>query len=60
MISSDEKYSVKLGRAHNCEISIHDHSVSRIHAEIRFERDRFVLRDLGSKFGTLVKFREEF
>lgn len=59
MICPDEKYPVKLGRGHQCEIRITDISVSRTHSEIRYEHGKFYLRDLKSKFGTLVKFREE-
>lgn len=39
---------------------VNDISVSRIHAEIRFENNKFYIKDLKSKFGTLVKFKEEF
>lgn len=36
VISSEEKYAVKLGRGHQCEIRVTDISVSRTHAEIRY------------------------
>lgn len=39
---------------------VNDISVSRLHAEIRFENEKFYLKDLKSKFGTLVRFKEEF
>ena len=38
---------------------VNDISVSRIHAEVRFENEKFYIKDLKSKFGTLVKFKEE-
>jgi hypothetical protein len=50
---------VKLGRGHGCSIKIEDITVSRVHAEISFARGKFYITDMNSKFGTLVKFREE-
>ena len=38
---------------------VSDISVSRVHAEVRFENQKFYIKDLKSKFGTLVKFKEE-
>lgn len=38
---------------------VNDISVSRVHADLRFENNKFYLKDLKSKFGTLVKFKEE-
>jgi hypothetical protein len=60
VIFANEGHSLKVGRGHQCEMRINDISVSRVHAEMRFERNKFYIRDLSSKFGTLVKFREEF
>ena len=57
VIYPDEKTPVKLGRGHQCEIRITDISVSRTHSEIQYENDKFYVKDLKSKFGTLVKFR---
>lgn len=51
---------MKLGRGHQCEIRITDISVSRAHAEMRFQDGTFWVRDMKSKFGTLIKFKEEF
>lgn len=48
---------MRLGRGHQCEIRIADISVSRTHSEIRLENGKFYVKDLKSKFGTLVKFR---
>jgi predicted component of type VI protein secretion system len=59
MIFANEGHSLKVGRGHQCEMRINDISVSRTHAEMRFERNQFFIRDLNSKFGTLVRFREE-
>ena len=60
MIFSNDGAPLKVGRGHQCEMRVNDISVSRIHAEIRFENNKFYLKDLKSKFGTLVKFKEEF
>ena len=51
---------MRLGRGHQCEIRVTDISVSRTHSEIRYEKGKFYVKDLKSKFGTLVKFREQF
>jgi hypothetical protein len=58
VISPDERYPVKMGRGHMCEIKITDISVSRSHGQITLLDGTFYLKDLKSKFGTLVKFRE--
>lgn len=43
-----------LGRGPDCEIVVSDVQCSRRHAELRFDMDRFVLVDLGSRNGTYV------
>jgi pSer/pThr/pTyr-binding forkhead associated (FHA) protein len=58
MIFSNDGNSLKVGRGHNCEMRVNDISVSRVHADVRFENNKFYLKDLKSKFGTLVKFKE--
>ena len=60
LIFSNEGTPMRVGRGHQCEMRVGDISVSRIHAEVRFENDKFYIKDLKSKFGTLVKFKEEF
>ncbi len=47
------KLPVVLGRA-EADVALRGGSVSRRHAELRYEAGRFVLRDLGSRNGTLV------
>lgn len=47
------KMPVVLGRA-EADVALRGGSVSRRHAELRYEDARFVLRDLGSRNGTLV------
>lgn len=43
-----------IGRANRCEARIVDISVSRLHSEIRYEKDGFWILDSNSKFGTLL------
>jgi hypothetical protein len=50
--------SVYIGRSPNCEAVLSDMSVSRCHAAITLQPTGFCLRDLKSKFGTLMEIRE--
>ena len=43
-----------IGRSSACQIVLGDDTVSRRHAELRFEDGRWLLRDLGSSNGTWV------
>jgi DNA-binding response OmpR family regulator len=43
-----------IGRWEDNDVVIQDRWVSRYHAEMRRERDRYLIQDLGSKNGTLV------
>jgi hypothetical protein len=45
---------VTIGRAANCDCVLSDPTVSRHHAELWREGDRWLLRDLGSRNGTRV------
>jgi FHA domain/Domain of unknown function (DUF1707) len=45
---------IVLGRARDCHCVLADPSVSRRHAELRREGERWLLRDLGSRNGTRV------
>jgi len=58
VIVAEESKTVKLGRGHQSDVVLDDISVSRAHSEIVFKNDSFFLRDLDSKFGTLVEFKE--
>jgi len=51
---SDLKDTFKLGRGHEADLRINDISVSRCHSFIKFKRNKFLLEDNMSKFGTLV------
>jgi hypothetical protein len=54
MISFDNKESVHIGRANECELSIAELSVSRFHCIIHKDDGELYLEDNTSKFGTLV------
>ena len=54
IISFDNKSSVNLGRANECELSISELSVSRFHCIIHKDDGDLFLEDNSSKFGTLV------
>lgn len=47
-----------IGRDEDCNIVLPDRQVSRRHAQIRRQDDRYILRDLDSKNGTFVNGRE--
>ena len=46
-----------IGRSSSCQIVLGDDTVSRRHAELRFEDGRWMLRDLGSSNGSYVNGR---
>ena len=52
LLTSGGRYTV--GRGSESEVRIHSDRVSRAHAEIRWDRNRFVVTDLGSTNGTLI------
>lgn len=58
MISLD-KDKVTLGRGHESDVRINDISVSRTHASLFFDSGKIYVRDLKSKFGTLVLIKKE-
>ena len=43
-----------IGRSPDCDIFLDDVTVSRRHAEVLHDTDRFTIRDLGSLNGTFV------
>jgi hypothetical protein len=47
-----------LGRSRDCDLRVNDLNVSRRHAEIREQGDRWILVDLGSTNGTLLNGRK--
>lgn len=54
---TDDK--VIIGRGHESDVRINDISVSRTHSCLKFDKEtgKLLLRDLKSKFGTLVLFK---
>lgn len=48
------KKNYTIGRGLDNDIVINDHSVSRHHAELRFEKDAFLIHDKKSKNGSLL------
>ena len=54
IISFDNKESIHIGRANECELSIAELSVSRFHCIIHKDDGDMFLEDNTSKFGTLV------
>lgn len=55
---SIEQPPLIIGREESCDLVIADRQVSRQHARIRLEADRYLLEDLGSKNGTFVNGQE--
>jgi hypothetical protein len=49
-----DRQTIRIGRHNTNDIIVNERRVSRFHAEIRFERDRFMLYDLSSINGVLV------
>lgn len=49
-----DRERVTIGRAPDCDIVILDRQVSRYHVRIERDEEGYLLRDLGSKNGTLV------
>jgi len=45
---------VHLGRMPDCVIQLGEATVSRRHAEVRWDGERWTIRDLGSRLGTLL------
>ena len=60
LIVPNEDSPIKLGRGHQCDLRISDISVSRIHAFLKFENNRFLVFDNDSKFGTLIKLKKPY
>ena len=48
------KKKIKMGRAQNNDLRVHDISISRNHAEINVNDKKLFIKDQKSKFGTLL------
>jgi predicted component of type VI protein secretion system len=49
--SFDIGESAVLGRVAECEVTLHDRSISRKHARVHFTGERWIVEDLGSRNG---------
>lgn len=49
-----DRERVTIGRRSDCALVLHEHTVSRVHAEVRSVDDGFVLHDIASSNGTRV------
>lgn len=54
VVELKDKNQIKIGRTQDCDIKLHDISVSRHHATILIEDVTFFIEDNCSKFGTLI------
>jgi hypothetical protein len=54
VMSLKKKNFLVLGRANTCDIKLNDISVSRNHSIISYDKGKFYIDDIGSKFGTLL------
>lgn len=59
VISLDEQNKIIMGRGHESDVRINDISVSRSHANITFLNGKIKIRDIKSKFGTLVLIKKD-
>ena len=55
----NEHNTITMGRGHESDVRINDISVSRAHATLTFSNGKIRLRDLKSKFGTLVLIKKD-
>jgi hypothetical protein len=58
IVSFNEKKSIRMGRAADCDVKLADISVSRTHAYLVLNDEGLFLKDFSSKFGTLVRVRQ--
>ena len=49
-----EGKAVKIGRGEDCEVDLHDPTVSKEHAKIDFKDGGYFVEDVGSKHGTFM------
>jgi len=59
VICLDEQNKIIMGRGHESDVRINDISVSRSHATLSFLNGKIKIRDLKSKFGTLVLIKKD-
>ncbi len=59
ILKFDTKKHINIGRSNTSEIKMVDMSISRNHSVIQLYNNNFYVRDLGSKFGTLVELKNQ-
>lgn len=59
VISFEDDQKITLGRGHESDVRINDISVSRLHAALYFNNGQIKVRDLKSKFGTLILVKKD-
>lgn len=59
VIILEEQNKIVMGRGHESDVRINDISVSRSHAILTFKNGKICIRDLKSKFGTLVLIKKD-
>jgi pSer/pThr/pTyr-binding forkhead associated (FHA) protein len=55
MTPQDNKHAYRMGRGNDQDVRLTDISVSRQHAKIEFDYNKFTINDELSKFGTLIQ-----
>lgn len=61
IITLEENQKTVMGRGHDADIRVNDISVSRLHGSITLmPGNKILLKDLGSKFGTLALLQNDF
>lgn len=60
IIQMKDRNVIKIGRASDADVRITDISVSRNHAEVKFVNGSYYVSDFSSKFGTLVRVKNNF
>ena len=58
LVVKGKENPVHIGRNVDCDFKIVMNTVSRIHAIIEFNEGQYYLKDLASKYGTLVRINE--
>ncbi len=59
IINFENQEKVTLGRGHESDVRINDISVSRVHAVLQYINGEICIKDLKSKFGSLVLVKKE-
>lgn len=59
LIILNENNKITFGRGQEADVTVNDISVSRIHTTLHYEKGKIYLRDMKSKFGSLVLIKNE-